>query len=137
MRRSNHMPNQILDENGNPIETNVVPPGGCITVEMMLMDVLNSDAIRRAFADADKPFIHDGQGFPAGYRAGYAFCEHFDDIRAKGRLDYVKNLSDAWRNPNPSQETPDRTERSGQQFDDTEAANNDMRVRLSNAWRRK
>src|SRR5262249_32061693 len=102
------------------------------------MDGLNSEAIRRAFADADQPFIHDGMGNPAGFRAGYAFCETFDDIRAKGRLDYVKGLSDAWRNPNPSRETPDNKERDGrQQFDDVEAAYNDMCVRLANAWRRK
>ena len=131
---------QVLDENGNPIEVNVVPPGGRVSVEMMLMDGLNSDAIRRAFADADKPFIHDGMGNPAGYRAGYAFCEHFDDIRAKGRLDYVKQLSDAWRNPSAPREEHSRDQGDSkvrQQFDDAEAAYNDMCVRLSNAWRRK
>ena len=131
---------RVLDENGEPIESNVVPPGGRISVEMMLMDGLNSEAIRRAFADADKPFIHDGMGNPAGYRAGYAFCEHFDDIRAKGRLDYVKQLSDAWRNPSAPREEHSRVQGDSkvrQQFDDAEAAYNDMCVRLSNAWRRK
>ena len=131
------MQHRILDENGNPIESNVVPPGGRISVEMMLMDGLNSDAIRRAFADADKPFIHDGMGNPAGFRAGYAFCEHFDDIRAQGRLDYVKGLSDAYRNP-PPQEKREPSERDGrQQLTDAEVAWNEMNVRLANAWRRK
>ena len=131
---------QVLDENGNPIDADVVPPGGRVSVEMMLMDGLNSEAIRRAFADADKPFIHDGMGNPAGYRAGYAFCEHFDDIRAKGRLDYVKQLSDAWRNPGAPRKEHSRVQgdnKGRQQFDDAEAAYNDMCVRLGNAWRRK
>ena len=129
---------QVLDENGNPIEVNVVPPGGRVSVEMMLMDGLNSDAIRRAFADADKPFIHDGMGNPAGYRAGYAFCEHFDDIRAKGRLDYVKQLSDAYRNPSAPDKEPDNKERDGrQQLTDAQIAWNEMNQRLANAWRRK
>jgi hypothetical protein len=131
------MQRQVLDENGNPIESDVVPPGGRVSVEMMLMDGLNSDALRRAFADADKPFIHDGMGNPAGFRAGYAFCEHFDDIRAKGRLDYVKQLSDAYRNPSAPREESSRVNKGRQQLTDAEAAWNEMNVRLANAWRRK
>jgi len=128
----------IIDEDDNLLEgDDLVPDGGTVRVPMPFMDHAMNETLKRAFGmKSSAPVIHDGMGNPAGYRAGYAFCEEFDDIRAKGRLDYCKKLADAWRHPTPQREG-DRQDKRSQRLTDGEAAWNDMRVCLSNAWRKK
>jgi hypothetical protein len=64
-----------------------------------------SDTFLRAigYVDPSEPEVkrefqvHDGMGNPAGYRAGPAFCDEVDQIRAQAWVDHNLGQAEQWK----------------------------------------
>ena len=110
----------VVDRFGNPIDDDeIVPDGGTLRVKLMLMDHLlpevrqalaRSPALRKAFGLQDSSVVHDGMGNVGGHKPGYAFGGGVmvgEVMRAtRARDEYVKGLTDAWRNAGPTHTAP-------------------------------
>jgi hypothetical protein len=128
------MGREIYDKDGNLLDDEICPDGGKVVVSMPFMD----HALWRAFADSgEKPLVHDGMGNPAGFRAGYAFCDEFDCIRAEAYHGFKRRLADAWRLPMAPEEHNRKECNEPQHITDAEQAWEQMRQNLQNAWRRR
>lgn len=82
----------IVDKSGRRRELQtgeVLQDGERLVVKLQLMDHRS-------------PAVHDGMGREAGHRPGFLFSSspsEADMTLDAARADYVRNLSNAWRNP--------------------------------------
>jgi hypothetical protein len=133
----------IYDRHGNPLEddSDIVPDGGFLRVSLPVMDALSAP-MRRAFADAALPAVHDGLGNPAGHRTGFVFGpRELTADAAAAYSEFKAQLADAWRSP--SARTRSAAPRHGEDdpndsrepVTDSAAAYADYCTRVANAWR--
>jgi hypothetical protein len=132
---------QVYDARGNPVDDDVVPDGGRISVPMEFMDSVQFEIATNTRARGTR--LHDGQGGPVGHKPGFVYASDASvyAAREETRAEYIKNLSDAWRSDRQPADAASTTvprmmdEASAQAIRD--AAYLRMCNELSNAWRTK
>jgi hypothetical protein len=138
----------IIDAHGHVIEdTDVVPPGGRISVAPRFMDHLSEQTRRALLQLQDSSGVaRDAQGFERGHRPGFADVEHGvytygeESPAAKARKKWLEKLGEAWRWPAPpllplQHDAKPKPAPKPAPHRDGEAAWNAYVSKLENAWK--
>jgi hypothetical protein len=121
-----------FDRHGRPLpdDEDVIPDGGRIRVPLPFMDHLSVE-MWRALSLSDGG--NDLQGFIPGHRPGFAVAAVTDEA---ARDNYIRRISDAWKNPPAEQLTqPLASSSPRSNAQDAKQSYRAYVDRISKAWR--